>query len=119
MIENGGKQKAIIPKTLAPGDYLVRFDFIALHMGGEVWSPGSEAGAQYYPRCAQIKVEGNGNVKLPSGVAIPGLYTKDTPGVVQDIFTNPGKAGKNYVVPGTGNWDGSAHYSKAICHTAV
>lgn len=100
MIENGGKQKAIIPKSLAPGEYLVRFDFIALHMGGSVWSPGSEAGSQWYPRCAQIKVTGNGNVKLPSGVAIPGLYTKDTPGVVQDIFSNPGKAGKNYIVPG-------------------
>ncbi|GAA5833364.1 hypothetical protein JCM5353_008427 [Sporobolomyces roseus] len=143
MIENGGKQKAVIPKSLAPGEYLVRFDFIALHMGGDVWSPGREGGAQYYPRwwaissflsflsvradfplsvqpdSAQIKVTGNGNVKLPSGVAIPGLYTKDTPGVVQDIFSNPGKAGKNYIVPGTGNWDGSAHYSKSICHEAV
>lgn len=43
---------------------------------------------------AQIEVTGSGQVALPKGVAIPGFYTFDTPGVVYDIYGDLVAAGK-------------------------
>jgi hypothetical protein len=40
-----------IPKSLKPGNYLVRHEIIALH---------SENKPQFYPECAHLEVRGNG-----------------------------------------------------------
>jgi len=65
-----------IPKSLAPGKYIVRFELLALH------SAGQAGGAQFYPQCADIEVTSGGTTKLPAGVSIPGFYSEQTPGVV-------------------------------------
>ncbi|GAA5990898.1 hypothetical protein JCM11641_002875 [Rhodosporidiobolus odoratus] len=114
MIGNAGRNSITIPATLAPGDYLVRFELLALH------SAGTAGGAQFYPNCAQVTVTGSGSQELPAGVSIPGFYTESTPGIVWDIYysSNYDITG-DYVAPGTGTWDGSASYSTDTCETVV
>jgi hypothetical protein len=49
MIRNGGKNKVTIPASLEPGEYLIRFELLALHMAGWEWQTGKQGGAQFYP----------------------------------------------------------------------
>ncbi|GAA5937452.1 hypothetical protein JCM10213_007239 [Rhodosporidiobolus nylandii] len=114
LLANAGRNTVTIPSTLAPGDYLVRFDLLALH---SATSPG---GAQFYPNCAQVTVTGSGSQELPAGVEIPGFFTEVTPGIVWDIYySSTYDVTGDYVAPGTGVWDGSASYSTDTCHTVV
>ncbi|GAA6029721.1 hypothetical protein JCM8097_001019 [Rhodosporidiobolus ruineniae] len=114
MVANKGRNTVKIPDNLAPGDYLIRFDLLALH------SASSAGSAQFYPNCAQVTVSGSGTQELPAGVEIPGFFTEDTPGIVWDIYysTEYDVTG-DYVAPGTGVWDGSATYSTDTCHETV
>ena len=61
-----------IPSNLAPGQYILRVEIIALHEADALYSQNHARGAQFYPSCIQIKVTGNGKKKLPSGVPFPG-----------------------------------------------
>lgn len=70
-----------IPAGLAPGDYLLRAEAIALHAAS---SPG---GAQFYMTCYQITVTGSG-LSSPSGVAFPGAYKATDPGIEINIYQN-------------------------------
>jgi len=66
----GNKQwTSTIPQGLAPGNYLIRHELIALHQANA---------PQFYPECAQIQVTGNGNAQPDSSykAAIPG-YCND------------------------------------------
>ncbi|KAI1171719.1 lytic polysaccharide monooxygenase [Nemania sp. FL0916] len=81
-----------IPHCIAPGDYLIRVEHIALH------SAGSTGGAQFYIACGQLTVTGSGT-KTFSGVAFPGAYKATDPGILINIYypvptsyTNPGPA---------------------------
>ncbi|KAH6638585.1 glycoside hydrolase family 61 protein [Truncatella angustata] len=81
-----------IPSCVAPGDYLLRVEHIALH------SASSTGGAQFYIGCAQLTVTGSGT-KTFSGVAFPGAYAATDPGILINIYwpiptnyTNPGPA---------------------------
>jgi len=67
MNSNCGKVYFTIPSCLAPGDYLIRAEVIALHVAG------SAGGAQLYASCAQAKVTGSGST-VPAGVSFPGAY---------------------------------------------
>ncbi|OHE91868.1 glycosyl hydrolase family 61 [Colletotrichum orchidophilum] len=87
--EGCGKQNVVIPSDIAPGDYLLRAETIALH------AAGSEDGAQYYMSCYQLKIEGTGTAK-PEGVAFPGAYKATDPGVLINIYNTI----TNYVIPG-------------------
>ncbi|KAJ2708964.1 hypothetical protein H4R19_004485, partial [Coemansia spiralis] len=81
-----------IPADIKPGDYLLRTEVIALH------NASTKGGAQLFPNCVQIKVTGNGKNTLPKGVAFPGAYKDDDPG----ILYKRKKFGDNssYVIPG-------------------
>ncbi|KAK6860788.1 fungal cellulose binding domain-containing protein [Apiospora arundinis] len=68
-----------IPQCLAPGDYLIRVEHIALH------SAGSAGGAQFYIACGQLTVTGSGT-KTFSGVSIPGAYKATDPGIMINIY---------------------------------
>ncbi|GAA5879566.1 hypothetical protein JCM1840_003319 [Sporobolomyces johnsonii] len=114
MIANKGRNTVTVPSDLAPGNYLVRFDLLALH------SASSAGGAQFYPNCAQIKVTGSGSTALPAGVSIPGFFTESTPGIVWNIYysTDYNVTG-DYIAPGTGVWDGTSTYSTDTCEQTV
>ncbi|KAK6352834.1 Esterase/lipase/thioesterase [Orbilia brochopaga] len=85
-----------IPTGLAPGNYIVRHEIIALH------AAYSYPGAQVYPSCFQVTVTGSGTRSPPSSslVSFPGAYTGSTPGITFDIYQNNGP----YPIPGPALW---------------
>ncbi|KAG8798929.1 hypothetical protein FRC18_008504, partial [Serendipita sp. 400] len=98
LIEQGGqsghgKWSITIPSTLPNGEYILRHEILGLHVAGEL------NGAQFYPNCVQIKITGGGSVALPSGVAFPGAYQPNDPGILIQLWTvsatNPA-----YTIPG-------------------
>ncbi|KAF5342190.1 hypothetical protein D9611_002154 [Ephemerocybe angulata] len=89
----GGKSPTKIPANIAAGNYLIRHEIIGLHIATV------EGGAEFYPSCAHLKIEGSGN-GVPSEkdlVSFPGGYgDKDAGIIVPNVFdTN-----LNYQFPG-------------------
>lgn len=74
-----GMMDVLIPADLAPGDYLLRAEAIALH------SAGSEGGAQFYMTCYQLTVTGSGTA-APDTVSIPGAYNASDSGILINIY---------------------------------
>lgn len=77
-----GWQKFTMPSCIAPGQYLMRVELLALH------SASSEGGAQFYQSCAQIKVTGSGSYSPASSaeMSLPGGYTATDPGILANIY---------------------------------
>ncbi|KAJ2078808.1 hypothetical protein H4R24_004215 [Coemansia sp. RSA 988] len=90
-----------IPSDIKPGDYLLRTEVIALHEANRVFGEDKDAGAQYYPNCAQLTITGTGSA-VPSGVAIPGLYKRDDPGILFNLWDGH----KSYEIPGPAVYKG-------------
>ncbi|KAH8094754.1 glycosyl hydrolase family 61-domain-containing protein [Cristinia sonorae] len=86
--DNCGHFTFTIP-NVAPGQYLLRAEVIALHVAGSV------GGAQFYMSCFQVNVGGSGTASPPT-VKIPGVYNAQDPGILIDIYTSP----KAYAIPG-------------------
>ncbi|KAG8855504.1 Esterase/lipase/thioesterase [Tulasnella sp. 330] len=85
-----------IPAELAPGQYIIRHELIALQ------ASYTYPGAQVYPSCIQVQVTGSGTV-TPSGanlVAFPGAYNSTTPGLVYDIWNPDSLSTVPYPIPG-------------------
>jgi lytic cellulose monooxygenase (C1-hydroxylating) len=72
MIANGGWSYFTMPSCVAPGQYLLRAEIIALH------NAKSQGGAQFYVSCAQIQVTGSGS-KTGSTMSFPGAYSATDP----------------------------------------
>lgn len=93
MVDDGLVWNSTVPACLAPGEYLVRHETIAL-------SDCKTAGkCQFYPSCAQVKVVGEG-AAVPAGeevIALPGDYTSESTGI--DWDTNK-QLPADYVPPG-------------------
>lgn len=96
MIANKGWSYATIPTCLAPGQYLLRQELIALH------SAYSNQGAQFYQSCAQLNVAGSGSFVPSQTVSIPGAWQQNDPGVLIQIWVNsiPDNGRKPYTAPG-------------------
>ncbi|EAQ84467.1 hypothetical protein CHGG_08481 [Chaetomium globosum CBS 148.51] len=95
VIASGGIQKAKIPTCIENGDYLLRFEILALH------SAYSQGGAQFYMECAQIRVTGGTGTEKPATVSLPGAYSKSDPGIVVNIYNNNGQPyPSSYSIPG-------------------
>jgi len=74
---DGSVYSTNLPDNLAPGQYLVRHEIIALHLANE------KGKAEFYPSCQQIKVGGNGT-GVPTDdelLSFPGTYSDDDPGI--------------------------------------
>ena len=67
-----------IPSTLAPGQYLLRAEIIALHLAT------TEGGAEFYPACIQLNVGGNQTQGPTSSeeCTFPGCYSDTDPGIL-------------------------------------
>ncbi|KAJ4362809.1 glycoside hydrolase 61 [Neurospora sp. IMI 360204] len=89
LIKDGNSWLVQIPEDLKPGNYVLRHEIIALHSGGQA------NGAQNYPQCFNLKVEGSGS-NLPSGVPGTELYKATDAGILFDIY----KSDISYPVPG-------------------
>lgn len=97
MIANQGMVNFNLPQCIAPGDYLMRVEILALH------SASKAGGAQFYMSCAQIKVGGSGTFSPSSTVSFPGAYQPSDPSIVVSIYGltgQPDNAGKPYNAPG-------------------
>ncbi|KFH41531.1 Endoglucanase-like protein [Hapsidospora chrysogenum ATCC 11550] len=79
LIANGNTWTVTIPSGIAPGNYVLRHEILALH------SAYDQDGAQFYPQCINLKITGSGT-QSPSGVPATELYTMTDPGVVYDIY---------------------------------
>ncbi|EJC99207.1 uncharacterized protein FOMMEDRAFT_136574 [Fomitiporia mediterranea MF3/22] len=86
--DNCGHYTFTVP-SIAPGQYLLRAEVIALHVASSV------GGAQFYMSCFQLNVGGSGSANPPT-VKIPGAYSPQDPGILIDIYTSP----KAYTIPG-------------------
>ncbi|KAB8227624.1 putative endo-1,4-beta-glucanase [Aspergillus alliaceus] len=97
LIKNNNSWLVEIPKSIAPGHYVLRHELIALH------SAGTEGGAQNYPSCFNLKVNGDGTDK-PAGVVGTELYTPTSDGIIFNIY----QAVSEYPVPGPTLYTGAA-----------
>ncbi|KAK4169095.1 family 61 putative glycoside hydrolase [Cladorrhinum sp. PSN259] len=97
LIANNGWHYFDMPQCVAPGQYLMRVELLALHSAS---IPGE---AQFYMECAQIEVTGSGSNTGSDFVSFPGAYTANHPGIQVSIYDNAGNAnngGRSYQIPG-------------------
>ncbi|KAF9651985.1 hypothetical protein BDM02DRAFT_325326 [Thelephora ganbajun] len=99
LLSNRGKYDIPVPSNLAPGQYILRVEIIALHEADSLYSQDPARGAQFYPSCIQIQVTGSGSRTLPSGVSFPGAYSDSTPGIKWNIYDNNIDQ-RTYPIPG-------------------
>jgi cellulase len=97
MVANKGWTYFNFPTCIAPGQYLLRMELLALH------SAKTQGGAQFYQSCAQINVSGSGTFTPSSTVSFPGAYQGNDPGITINIYGpmgQPDNGGKPYAAPG-------------------
>ncbi|RAR06170.1 glycoside hydrolase family 61 protein [Stemphylium lycopersici] len=91
-----------IPATLAPGDYLIRHELIAVHQANN---------PQFYPECAQFTVTGSGTASPPLSILVsfPGAYAGTEPGIAFNIDSPDAMKATTYPIPGPPVWDGTGN----------
>lgn len=100
LIANNNSWTVEIPPSIAPGNYVLRHEIIALH------AAGSANGAQNYPQCVNLAVSGTGTAN-PTGVLATTFYSATSPSILFDLYGTL----SNYTVPGP------ALYSAAVSIT--
>ncbi|KAI0595187.1 glycoside hydrolase family 61 protein [Biscogniauxia sp. FL1348] len=97
MIANQGWVKFDMPQCIAPGDYLMRVEILALH------SARLNMQAQFYMSCAQLKIGGSGTFSPTQTFSFPGAYQQSDPSILINIYGltgQPDNGGKAYSAPG-------------------
>ena len=89
LLENGVGWMVKIPDSIAPGNYVLRHEIIALHSGNE------DNGAQAYPQCLNLLITGSGSDK-PQGVKGTALYSRSDKGILYDLYNKQ----TTYPIPG-------------------
>ncbi|KAE9390573.1 hypothetical protein BT96DRAFT_865488 [Gymnopus androsaceus JB14] len=93
-VMNGATANVTLPATLAPGNYIIRHEIIALQLAVSV------GGAEFYPSCSQISVGNSDQTGGPTEdelVLLPGAYSDTDPGIYDPNIYNPGAS---YTFPG-------------------
>ncbi|KAI0056896.1 hypothetical protein BV25DRAFT_1831790 [Artomyces pyxidatus] len=90
-VMNGQAIEVTLPQNLAPGDYLIRHEIIALHLANSL------GGAEFYPSCTQVRIGGSGTGTPNATVLFPGAYNDNDPGIFDPDVFNPGQV---YAFPG-------------------
>ena len=88
---NNKPASVTLPTQIAPGDYLVRHEIIALHLAVTL------GGAEFYPSCTQIRVGGSQTGTPNQTVSFPGAYNDNDPGIYDTSIYSPGAS---YTFPG-------------------
>ncbi|PPR04279.1 hypothetical protein CVT24_013363 [Panaeolus cyanescens] len=118
--DNCGHYTFKVPSDIAPGNYLIRAEVIALHVAG------SSGGAQFYPACYQVNVSGGGSARPPT-VRFPGAYSASDPGILvnihQDLSTykipGPTPYGTSPATVATTKWPTTATWNTALQPSTV
>ncbi|KAI1822632.1 carbohydrate-binding module family 1 protein [Xylaria intraflava] len=92
-----GLMSVKVPEDLAPGDYLLRAEVIALHVAS------ASGQAQFYMTCFQLTVTGSGTA-TPEGVSLPGAYSASDPGILVNIHAPM----STYAAPGPTVYSGGS-----------
>ncbi|KAK8044195.1 glycosyl hydrolase family 61-domain-containing protein [Apiospora rasikravindrae] len=90
LIANNNSWVVEIPPRIKPGFYVLRTEIIALH------NASYSDGAQNYPQCFNLEVQGAGGTEVPVGTPGENLYRASDPGVQLNISTGV----QNYPIPG-------------------
>lgn len=90
MIANNNTWTSTVPSCIPAGNYLIRFETIALH----------SQPAQWYPECAQLTVTGGGSTVPGNTCKFPGCYSNSDPGTAIDIYGQAAQTQTTYVIPG-------------------
>ncbi|KAI0693503.1 glycoside hydrolase family 61 protein D [Cytidiella melzeri] len=100
MIADNSSWTTTIPASVPSGNYLIRFETIALH----------SLPAQFYPECAQIQITGGGSLAPTAAelVTFPGAYSNTDPGLDIDIYSNAAQTQTTYPIPGPPLYAGAA-----------
>ncbi|KZP11849.1 carbohydrate-binding module family 1 protein [Athelia psychrophila] len=100
MIAQNSSWTTTIPSSVPSGNYLIRFETIALH----------SLPAQFYPECAQILITGGGSLAPTAAqlVKFPGGYSATDPGLIVDIYSNAAQTQTTYPIPGPPLYGSSA-----------
>ncbi|KAI1789070.1 glycosyl hydrolase family 61-domain-containing protein [Ganoderma leucocontextum] len=83
-IMEGKSYTVTVPDEVAPGEYLIRHEIIALQNAASV------GGVEFYPSCTQVRVGGNGKGVPSPTVHFPGGYTETDPGLYTPDVYQPG-----------------------------
>ncbi|KAL2826029.1 glycosyl hydrolase family 61-domain-containing protein [Aspergillus pseudoustus] len=102
LIDNNNSWMVQIPESIAPGNYVLRHEIIALH------SAGTEGGAQNYPQCFNLVITGSGTDQ-PAGTLGTELYTLDEAGILVNIYQSL----STYEVPGPTLYSGASSIVQA------
>lgn len=99
MIVQNSSWTTVIPKEVPTGNYLIRFETIALH----------SLPAQFYPECAQISITNGGSLAPSSSelVSFPGAYSNTDPGLTVDIYGTAAETMTTYPIPGPALYSGA------------
>ncbi|KZS96272.1 hypothetical protein SISNIDRAFT_547739 [Sistotremastrum niveocremeum HHB9708] len=100
MIDQNSSWTTTIPASVPSGNYLIRFETIALH----------SQPAQFYPECAQINIVGGGSLAPTAAelVSFPGAYSNSDPGIAIDLYSNAAQTQTTYQIPGPPLYAGAA-----------
>ncbi|KAF8175812.1 cellulose-growth-specific protein [Pholiota molesta] len=99
LVQDTLQYSATIPAALAPGNYLIRNELLAIHQANT---------PQFYPECAQLIITGSGT-GVPSGsylTTFPGGYSASDPNININIYDATTAARTTYTVPGPAVWTG-------------
>ncbi|KAL4907863.1 glycosyl hydrolase family 61-domain-containing protein [Aspergillus multicolor] len=102
LIDNNNSWLVEIPTSIAPGNYVLRHEIIALHSAGE------SGGAQNYPQCFNLKVTGSGT-DSPAGTLGTELYNLDDAGILVNIYQSL----STYEIPGPTLYSGATSIAQA------
>ncbi|KAI5820763.1 glycosyl hydrolase family 61-domain-containing protein [Pyronema omphalodes] len=89
--------KVTIPTTMAPGDYLLRAEMITLNNAGS-YAIGGQEEPQFYVGCIAVTITGGDSSAKVQEVSIPGYLTKQSPGLIWDIWNGKDKAAGSFRV---------------------
>ncbi|KAB5586175.1 glycoside hydrolase [Coniochaeta sp. 2T2.1] len=90
LTNNNNSWLVSIPTDIAPGNYVLRHEIIALHAGGQ------PNGAQNYLFCFSLAISSSGS-KNPDGIPAQKFYSASDPGILFDLFS---KSLAAYKIPG-------------------
>ncbi|KAJ9133231.1 Glycoside hydrolase, family 61 [Coniochaeta hoffmannii] len=97
LMNNNNSWLVRIPTDIAPGNYVLRHEIIALHAAGQ------PNGAQNYPFCFSLAISSAGT-KNPDGVPAQKFYSASDPGILYDLFS---KSRATYKIPGPPLYSGA------------
>ncbi|TVY15519.1 Endoglucanase-4 [Lachnellula arida] len=103
LIADNNTWTVVIPPTIAPGNYVLRHEIIALH------SAASANGAQNYPQCVNLAISSSGTA-APAGVLATSFYSATDPGILFDIYGSF----TSYTIPGPPTYSGGVTISQTL-----